>query len=208
MKKQNPRFEILPTGVVVIHDVTASFPHLDKPSAVDPDKPENARYSINALFNIDAAAYTELKKYAASKLPDGVKPADVSKPPFKEIAPDKLPESWKDEYGVSAFSAKFASKDKPNVIDANGMPIDPTSVYGGNRVSIAFTVYTFKNKFGTFIQLQLGAVMKQGDDLDFGGNRVAIGADAFGVKPVSLGDAVPAQKAPANADPFGDDIPF
>jgi len=193
------RFEMRADGLCVIHNVNASWPKLDKPDGIEGTPPDQLKYSIQALLRINDPAFAEFKKGVASKLPKDFGKPSADKLPWREVS-EKLPESWVD---ASAYRITFKAKNAPKVFDAKGAVIAPESVKAGDLVSIAFTVWPVSNKFGAFIQLQLGAVLRIREDLDFGGGGMSVGADAFGIKSDS-----PFEAAPASSDPFNDDVPF
>ena len=186
--KPTTSFEAQDSGLFLVKDAVASFPHLDKPNSFDGDA-DKAKYSVNALFPIDSEAYAELKKAVAKLMPKGAKP-DVGKLPFREAS--KLPESWQDAHGVSAYTAKFVSKAPVKCFSANGLPIDPAEIKGGDRISVAFAPYWFESKYGVFCQLQAKAVLHIGQYLEFGGGGVSVNdASVFGAptaKPVAVTD--------------------
>ena len=198
--KPNTAFEIQESGLYIVKDAVASFPHLDKPNSFDGEA-EKAKYSINVLFPIDSPAYADMKKAVGKLMPKGAKP-DVSKLPFKEAK--SVPESWQDAHGVSAYTCKLVNKNPIKCFGANGLPVDPASIKGGDRISVAFEPYWFESKYGVFCQLQAKAVLVIGEYLEFGGGGGVTVNDAsvFGAavsKPVH---------APTEEDPFGDDVPF
>lgn len=190
--------EIKSDGMLVLHNVHASWPKLVKPDGIEGTSEEDKKYSIQALLRVNDATFAEFKKAVAAKLPkDFGKPA-AEKLPWREIS-EKLPEAWGD---ASAYRVTMKSKAQPKVFDGKGGQLAPDAVKAGDLVSIAFNVWPVSNKFGAFIQLQLQAVLRIREDLDFGGAGPNVDASVFGLQAQSPFES----KA---TDGFEDaDIPF
>jgi hypothetical protein len=103
---------------------------------------------------------------------------------------------------VSAYTCKLVNKNPIKCFGANGLPVDPASIKGGDRISVAFEPFWFESKFGVFCQLQAKAVLVIGDYLEFGGGG------GVSVNDASVFGAAVSKPEPASADPFNDDVPF
>jgi Protein of unknown function (DUF2815) len=203
--KLNSTFEVRADGRCILKNVVASYPHLDKANAFEGDE-SKAKFSINALLEIESEAYQQLKKHLASLMPKGAKPA-IDRLPFREAK--KTPEAWKDVHGVSAYSVKMVNKRKVAVFNSDGSALEPASISGGQIVNVSFEPFWYDNKYGDFCQLTLCAVMLVKEHLKFSAETPA-SAEDFGVTPRDdFSTVAPRDNKPADkSDPFGDDIPF
>jgi hypothetical protein len=189
--------EVKQDGMIVLHNVNASWPKLAKPDGIEGTPEEDKKYSIQALLRINDATFQDFKKAIAAKLPKDFGKPSPDKLPWREVN-EKLPEAWGE---VSAYRVTMKSKTQPKVFDGKGVQISPESVRAGDLVSIAFNVWPVSNKFGSFIQLQLQAVLRIKEDLDFGGTGPNVDAGVFGLS------ANPFQ-GNTKTDEFNDDIGF
>jgi hypothetical protein len=166
---------------VITGIVRFSYAHVWEPQAIDPQKPEDKKYSVSIIIDkkdkktikdiqdaIKAATDLGLEKLWNGKLPKR----------FKNPLRDGDEERDDDDVYAKAFFLNANSKDKPTIVDRAVNPIiTQADFYSGcyGRASVSFFPFDKAGNVGIGCSLNHLQKTKDGDSL--GGSKASAEAD-------------------------------
>lgn len=215
------------SDIVFLSNVRLSFPHLAEPQRkVSPETgKERVSYSADFIMPADHAGFkafmTKVNEMALAKWKEHAAQVmqmingDRKLRCFGDGNQKVNSKTFQPYDGYAGNLYVTAGRDSPpQVIQADGSPIDPTNtmqyqaltraMYGGCRVNVAVKPWLQENKHGRGIRADLVAIQFAGDDKPFGEGAVDASAmfGAVQAAPAGFTAQPAAQAAPMGLPPF------
>lgn len=215
------------SDIVFLSNVRLSFPHLAEPQRkVSPETgKERVSYSADFIMPADHAGFkafmTKINEMALAKWKEHAAQVmqmingDRKLRCFGDGNQKVNSKTFQPYDGYAGNLYVTAGRDTPpQVIQADGSPIDPTNtmqyqaltraMYGGCRVNVAVKPWLQENKHGRGIRADLVAIQFAGDDKPFGEGAVDASAmfGAVQAAPAGFTAQPAAQAAPMGLPPF------
>lgn len=215
------------SDIIFLSNVRLSFPHLAEPQRkVSPETgKERVSYSADFIMPADHAGFkafmTKINEMALAKWKEHAAQVmqmingDRKLRCFGDGNQKVNSKTFQPYDGYAGNLYVTAGRDTPpQVIQADGSPIDPTNtmqyqaltraMYGGCRVNVAVKPWLQENKHGRGIRADLVAIQFAGDDKPFGEGAVDASAmfGAVQAAPAGFTAQPAAQAAPMGLPPF------
>lgn len=166
---------------VITGIVRFSYVHAWEPQAIDPQKPEEKKYSVSLIISKkDKKTISDIKAAIAEATRIGLEKLWNGKLPkkFKDPLRDGDDERDEDEVYANSFFLNANSKDKPTIVDRMVNPIiNQADFYSGcyGRASVSF--FPFDKAGNVGIGCSLNHLQKTKDGESLGGTKASADVD-------------------------------